>query len=382
MPEHIPKRKVVLLTQYEMPRWKRNMNAYERIYRGSESAEITLIVRRNAEVSDEINDRVHVKRSFLQHRYLFLFHCFLIVIRLRLQGYRYVLTEPSGFAAVGFVAKYLAGYFWVMDIWDRPRWHAGNHEEGSPVPFTDRIVFWIMKRADFYILSCLPRAAKDVAPPPKKCAQFLNAIELDEVSEAPPTWNPDVEVLRATFARSKFPVTSGLQLIVEAAEILQKKQLRAMFHLVGKMTDEGQALIDQSPACDMIVVEGFIDEKRTDFFARMHVGIVPYLPYEDVSHIFPIKVLEHLSQGNPVIASDLPGLTAVVKDEYNGLLFDPGNGQDLALQLERFLTDPELWKELASNAHQSILQYGAQEKVLEIFKAIYAADDSRSSRRN
>ena len=368
-----PKNKVLLLTQYEMPLFKRNMNAYERIYRGAEHAEVSLIVRKNAEVSEDISKRVRVIRSFAQNRGLFIFHCFFVALRLRLSGYKTILTEPSGFAAVGFVAKYFAGYFWVMDVWDRPRWHAGNHEEGDKPPFSDRVVFWIMKRADFYVLSCLPRAAKDIDPPPEKCAQFLNAIELDEAASNAPTWASEVEPLRLAFARSKFPVTSGLQLIVETAEKLKALGKHVELHLVGEMTTEGQALIDQSDGRDLIVVNGFISEKRTEFFSKMHAGIVPYLPFEDVSYIFPIKVLEHLSQGNPVIASNLPGLTAVIKDGENGLLFEPGDAESLTQQVLKLLDSPTYYHDMAQRALASIYQYGAEDKVRRVFEAIFAA---------
>ena len=52
----------------------------------------------------------------------------------------------------------------------------------------------------------------------------------------------------------------------------------------------------------------------------MRPGLVPYMNFEDLKYIYPIKVLEHLSQGNPVIASDLPGLTVMVQDGYNALI--------------------------------------------------------------
>lgn len=52
----------------------------------------------------------------------------------------------------------------------------------------------------------------------------------------------------------------------------------------------------------------------------MRPGLVPYMNFEDLKYIYPIKVLEHLSQGNPNIASDLPGLTVMVQDGYNALI--------------------------------------------------------------
>jgi glycosyltransferase involved in cell wall biosynthesis len=45
--------------------------------------------------------------------------------------------------------------------------------------------------------------------------------------------------------------------------------------------------------------------------------------------------------GRPVIASRLGPLPELVKDGENGLLFEPGNAEDLAACLRRAVSDPE-----------------------------------------
>jgi glycosyltransferase involved in cell wall biosynthesis len=60
---------------------------------------------------------------------------------------------------------------------------------------------------------------------------------------------------------------------------------------------------------------------------------------------FGIVALEAMSCQVPVIASKVDGLADVVEHDVTGLLFHPGNEQDLAAQLERLMNDEALrWR--------------------------------------
>lgn len=370
---------VLILTQYDLPDFKRNMNAYQRVYFGALHAKVTLLIRRKRVVSDELAARVRVHRAPVHNRVLFFAYAVLYAIRLRFEGYRFILTEPSGFGGVGFMAKLLAGYFWVMDVWDRPRWRTGYHEEGQRPKFTDRLVFWIMGHADMYLLSCLPRAAKDIRMAPEKCVQLYNAIDQKLVVEAPPDWPDDDPMLHAAYARSKYHWTMGLDMILQTAEILKQRNCPARIHLVGEVRKEDLASIKESPAAEYIISHGTVPIARADFFRKViKVGVAAYKPYEDLSYIFPIKVLEHLSQGNPVISSRLPGLCAMVQHEYNGLLVEPGDPVSLADAIERLQRDRSLWRRLAANALISIRQFDVEAKNRLIFSAILSRGKERS----
>ena len=311
-------RKVLILTQYDLPANKHNMNAYQRMYYGSRYADITLLIRRNHDVSAEIRERISVYSAPFENRWLFLVYAVFFAIFLRFKGCRIIFTDPSGFAAVGLLVKTLAGYFWIMDIWDRPRWRTGRHEKGIRPPLSDRLVFRIMGYADFYLLSVLPQAAKDIRLKPERCLQLYNAIDLTEAADAPPHRPEDDPTLHLSYGRSEFWETMGLEVVIHAAEALKTMKCPAVIHLVGQLSEQSIAMIKASPAADYFKIHGFIPQSRMQFFRGIHVGLVPYLALEDLSYIFPIKVIEHLSQGNPVIASDVPGLTTMIKHEYNG----------------------------------------------------------------
>jgi glycosyltransferase involved in cell wall biosynthesis len=114
-----------------------------------------------------------------------------------------------------------------------------------------------------------------------------------------------------------------------------------------------------------------LSDKRIVFFGRQ--------PHEQLSRIygggdftvvpsmwlenFPMVILESLSYGIPVIASDIGGIPEQIKDGYNGFLFSMGSMRQLLQILQRvmglFHDDYRRIEELKLNAFISAQQYSA-----------------------
>ena len=74
-------------------------------------------------------------------------------------------------------------------------------------------------------------------------------------------------------------------------------------------------------------------------FGDMDVLVVPSVWYENT----PFVVLEAFMAGVPVVASDLGGLSEVIRDGENGLLFRAGDAASLRAAIERLASDRALW---------------------------------------
>lgn len=55
-----------------------------------------------------------------------------------------------------------------------------------------------------------------------------------------------------------------------------------------------------------------------------------------------VSIMEACASGLPVVASKTGGIPEIVKDGFNGLLFESGNENDLALKLKLLINDPKL----------------------------------------
>jgi glycosyltransferase involved in cell wall biosynthesis len=80
-------------------------------------------------------------------------------------------------------------------------------------------------------------------------------------------------------------------------------------------------------------------------------SIIPALWFENL----PNALIESLSCGTPVIASNIGSLAASITDGEEGLLAAPGDPADLAAKIERFLGDTGLRERLSSNARAAAL---------------------------
>jgi glycosyltransferase involved in cell wall biosynthesis len=80
---------------------------------------------------------------------------------------------------------------------------------------------------------------------------------------------------------------------------------------------------------------------------RFDIAVAPYLPVEDF-YFHPLKIVEYLAAGKPVIYSDQGDLRALVGP--GGLSYVPGSVPQLADRLAQLLGDPALRERLARSA--------------------------------
>lgn len=70
----------------------------------------------------------------------------------------------------------------------------------------------------------------------------------------------------------------------------------------------------------------------------------------------PVKVIEYLSMGLPVVCSAVGGIIDAVKNGVNGLLVKPGNVKDLEEKLEWIILNPEQAKEMGQNGRKTVIE--------------------------
>jgi glycosyltransferase involved in cell wall biosynthesis len=76
-------------------------------------------------------------------------------------------------------------------------------------------------------------------------------------------------------------------------------------------------------------------------YSEIDILVVPSLWFD-----FPLIIYEALASQTPVIATNLGGMAEAVSHGIDGLLFERGNAEDLALQIRRLLDEPGLLEQL------------------------------------
>jgi glycosyltransferase involved in cell wall biosynthesis len=90
----------------------------------------------------------------------------------------------------------------------------------------------------------------------------------------------------------------------------------------------------------------------------------------------PIKLLEYMASSRPLIASNMPIVRELVREDVDALLFSPDDSEDLARQVIRLLQDAELSQRLSDSATQHALTkftwHAAQKKLLKVYGRLLA----------
>jgi glycogen(starch) synthase len=116
----------------------------------------------------------------------------------------------------------------------------------------------------------------------------------------------------------------------------------------GSFLPELQSQIDIAGVGDLVELPGFLTDN--ELRSAIHCAgcvVIPSL-YEP----FGVVALEALAGGAPLIVADTGGLAELVGGTGSALMFEPGNGDDLATCIERVLTEPGLADELVRRGHQ------------------------------
>lgn len=86
---------------------------------------------------------------------------------------------------------------------------------------------------------------------------------------------------------------------------------------------------------------------------------------------FGLVLLESMAMQCPVVATDFGGIRDVVKDGWNGLLFQDKNVQQLAQILERVITDKELKARIIVNGLTTVHHTYTMENTLSAYEQFY-----------
>ncbi|MDI9624712.1 MAG: glycosyltransferase family 4 protein [Methanothermobacter sp.] len=114
-----------------------------------------------------------------------------------------------------------------------------------------------------------------------------------------------------------------------------------------------------------IIFHGFLrGEKLMDMYKMANVTVVPSIWYDNS----PMVIYESFMCSTPVIASRIGGIPELVKDGYNGFLFEPGSVDELTKILNEISENPMILKKLEKNAHKSSKKYDIKRHINSLEK--------------
>lgn len=135
------------------------------------------------------------------------------------------------------------------------------------------------------------------------------------------------------------------------------------------------------PGLENVEFLGYLDHERVlDTIKNARFLVLPSQCYE----AFPMVIAEAYACGVPVIAANHGATAELVEDGRTGILFKPGDSEDLAAKIKWACQNSARLEEMGSAARAKFVsQYGAEAnlaKLLRIYNRARATFDSRRSR--
>jgi glycosyltransferase involved in cell wall biosynthesis len=166
-------------------------------------------------------------------------------------------------------------------------------------------------------------------------------------------------------------IDKGVREYVGAADLLASKGVEAHYLLAGS-PDLGSRLsitVDQYERWKRESAVEFLGFKADihNVIADSDIAVLP--SYHEG---LPLFLLEAMSCGLPVVATDVVGCRSVVKHEVNGLLVPAKNVAALADAIERLVSDPELRAELGAAGRRMAIERFDQHLVLPQYAKLLA----------
>ena len=172
---------------------------------------------------------------------------------------------------------------------------------------------------------------------------------------------------------SNFRPVKRIPDLIYAMGMVVKEEPGAKLMLVGDGPDRHpvEMLIDQLDLWKNVILTGF----RSDIPNLLRCSDVGVLCSETESA--PLTLLEGMSSGLSMVATNVGGVPEIVKDGKNGLLVAPKHPEELAAKILQLYKDPSLRTRLGEEARCTVLNHYTAEKVVTQYLKTFEELSSR-----
>jgi len=363
--------KILFITSATHTPSDRNFNHFQRVYFLSRHTALTILGCKGASFAASAKPETKIVHAPWSGKAGLLLYGFFWILAGKAREFDIVLTEPTILGVLGLWAKVISRCKWAVDVWDIPiRFKIGTLITKARCRAVRAIMRRLYRSADLFIISILPEfELSEFGIPKEKMFLVPNAIWLDKKSiQNTGQGNGSFSIL---CMRSIHYTDMGLDTLAQAFLKLNSNIDNLSLTIIGRIPEEVRpqlAAIEKLPNVRLLK---FVEHERLKKLIRnSSVAVIPFKNVPDLAQTYPIKVLEYFTQGTVVLASNIAGMSRMIEDGKNGLLFRAGDPDGLAEKILRLRRDEQLRINLGKNAMKIDEKYDCVKKNEKIIKAL------------
>jgi glycogen synthase len=166
----------------------------------------------------------------------------------------------------------------------------------------------------------------------------------------------------------------GLRFLIDAMPALRRQIPGCQLLLVGAGEDEEALRSRAAEVGPGVILTGQIPHSQiSDFYSIIDVFVCPRRRMRLTELVTPLKPLEAMAMGCPVVASDVGGLLELIQHEVTGLIFKAESQAALVGEVRRVASDPAFRTSLGAAGRAHVERERTWAGVVSRYRAIYEA---------
>jgi glycogen(starch) synthase len=167
----------------------------------------------------------------------------------------------------------------------------------------------------------------------------------------------------------------GLELVLESLPEILRGRPEAHFAVIGDGKDLGalRQIVKDRQLDNSVTFTGSVPhEDVASLYASVDLFVLPRIRATVNELVTPLKPLEFMAAGRPVLASDVGGLKELITDGRTGMLFKAGDASDFAGKVVMLAGDDRRRKELADSGREWVKRERTWERVCTKYADLYS----------
>ena len=171
-----------------------------------------------------------------------------------------------------------------------------------------------------------------------------------------------------------FAYYEGVPILLQAFKNLTKKYPKIKLAIIGKIfwpnndADIPKLIKHLNLKDRAILIPSQPHEEVPKFLSAFDILCCPKIDCEINRVANPVKVVEYLSTGLPIVCSAVGGIIDTIEDGVDGILVKPGDVKDLERKLEWVILNPERAKEIGENGRKKAIEKCSYEAIENTIK--------------
>ena len=228
------------------------------------------------------------------------------------------------------------------------------------------VVSKMLKR--FFVAQHIPESKIAVIPNGVDAHRFCPDISTKRVFSAYPLKRKTV----LGFIGS-FHYWHGVANLMHFIKAVLSKSDDTAFLLVGDgpLKKELEHRVKMEHYSDRVFFTGYVPYPEIPaYLAAMDIALAPY-PDLEFFYYSPLKLFEYMAAGKAVVAARIGQIEEIIQDGVNGMLFEPGNFQDMVAKAFTLIQNRSLRKRIAEKGRRTIEEGYTWDRAARVLSNIF-----------